>query len=1555
MRKRLTVLLITIAMVMTHIPIWVANAAVAADGWQVVNNNGCMGSAEVDYDIGSNSDTSLKIVCESPDTQNVFMLVTSNVSVEEGKTYSYGGDIKVKNPDKVQAMVDWGTRADLTAYKKSDKFNKYEMKYIATKTGSVKLMILVEGLCEGVWLDNMFFVDEATGENLLSNPDFEEKEEDIIADEVNKLKNEYQQKLYEINHSSEFVVSEIEKVSSMLGTVPVFYKDITVDADASDWGDTVMAYMPTDEYVQLQLYAHDDSREKDLKIDYAFAYDEKYFYMYYNVYDDLMESFSDISTYWRGDSIQFALSQKDEDVGTEFGLIHDMNTNAGRILSSEASQELLDSCIVSTKREGLYTTYEAAIPWSIKYGEKPEKILFNFIVNDNDYAGRAYCIQLAPGIAEGKYNTKNPTLKMVEKGQDWFAWIDGEEEPNIGEEIDYNLYISNYGPAKTFTVKRNGNEENVTIGTGEGYRCTISMTFTENRNEIVTAEVVYDGKSYQISDEVTAKRKAPTLKVANSYLKEVRAYVKEIKGLIEQCEAKGISVDYEKVNLQTLEFFQKFMQEDITNKDLLRINYTYEQLTDIYNEAKQALNAYLIGERDPFAVPKFVDDEFTIDGTLTYAETFDGEKTEKRPVFFVGYGHFAYARNNMRELTNVGSNTMQNEIGPKSVLKFEGELVDGGFTLQNAKGTFTVQTDQKHSGERAAKLVNNSPKASNVYSAYGQNILVHPNTKYKGSIWMKGKNVNELSIATDNFNERVYYKVTDEWQKFEFSFQTKENEYMRSFKIVSSDITDELYIDDISIIEEGSNAEIFNNGGFELHIEEGEEYIFGVSGTSEICGALAKAEAENVSFDVLLSPHKVSNSFYVHYPVNYTAGGGFTGYDVNHPSARQVIGDYLRFVVPIIAKYDSLNSICIANEPTFRTNRIPRYVPLWHEFLKEKHGTIEQLNYLYGSNYKSFEEIEMPLEIKDDPVCVDYQIFNDLQFSDWHKWMTEIVHELAPGIPVHFKVMPYVNSYEHSHARENMTHGYSLEYTADSFDINGCDSHNFLSNGAGNKIQTMWYDFQISIKDAPIFDTEHHIMSDRYDKVYSDEYDAYAVANIWQGALHYRANSVIWAWERTKDNTNLYWGNITQRPKAVWGAGIATYDLNRLAYQIEAFQKEKTEIAILYADSSRIFDETEMNMIYETYNALMCLGKKVKFVTQMQLEKMSNYDILFVPGVDYAKEDTLNAVVDFIKQGGNVVLLGDECFKYTEYGHNADAQNRQFVLDNSTIYPNVDSTGSSLKDMTQGEYRELLYKYLKNKDKILVEVVDANTGKICEDIDFDIAVYNGKLLVNVCNYSEDVDINVLFKGEKVEKIVELRSMTTYGDTVKAEKYIPILLEMEMDVPFVDVIGHWSEDNVVSANFRNLVFGTSESRFEPDKKVTRAEFATMLVRASEMRPAAYKDVFADVSKEDWYAMYLQPAYNAGIIREKMARPNDYITREEMCGMAVRALERKHDIQSKQPSFSDIGDANDITSISKAYGSGIINGYEDNTFKPKDGLTRAEAVAVILNLYNRGEIL
>lgn len=1550
MKKRIVALLIVIIIFTTYIPTLVASAAVPdIKGWSISLNGGCKGSAEIDYDTGVDGTPSLKIVCESNKASNVYMLLTARVPVEAGKTYTYGGTVKSENSTEVQSMIDWGGRSSLLLYGRTSDFKKYEFKYVASTTDTVQLMFLIEGKTNGVWFDDMFFIDDDTKQNLLTNPDFNDEEEQVKSEVA---ENEYQQKFMDINSGSEYNVADTDRLGSLFHNIPVFYKeDIVVDADDSDWEDVTMAYMPIITHKQLQIYAHDDEREKDLKVNYAFAYDEEYFYMYYNVYDDLIETNGTLSDYWRGDSIQFMLSEESETTGYEFGLIHDTKTNSGKIFSSAVDEEMLNKCIVSTKREEKYTTYEAAIPWGCKYKERPDEILFDFIINDNDYAGRTYCVQLAPGIAEGKMNTEYPELVMVEKGQDWYAWIDGEPVPDLNEETIYSLYLSNYSEGdKNFTINANGVEKDIYIKPGMGYRESIPMTFTEEKKTDITATVMLEGKVYEISTAVESKKAKPTSRVAKSYQKEITEFANEIEALIAQCEEKGISTDYEKVSLQTIRYFEGFMSDDISNGDLARINYTYDQISDIYNDTKKTLEGYLSGESVPLKVPQYKTSKINVDGTVTYADTFDGEIYENRPVFFVGYGHFSTASTQMPVLKKLGANSIQNEIGIRDVIVGPDSFVEGSTAKNKADVTFNVQTEVKHSGERAFKIVNKTPAQSNVYGYFSQRILVKPNTSYKGSAWICGKNAHGLSIATDGWNGRVYYTVPEEWEKIEFSFTSGEGQYARTIMLLSSDICDEFYIDDISIKEEGSDEELFANGGFEAHVEENSEYTYSESGPIGIYSYLSRAEDNNFSADVLLSPHYMYSDFYNKHPDAKTEGGGFMGYDVNHPAARKVVEDYLRFIVPKLAKYKSLNSICLTNEPSFHSKRIPSYKEKWYDFLEEKYESIDKLNDVYKSGYNRFEEIEMPLELTTDPVCIDYQIFNDIQFSSWHNWMAEIIHELAPGIPVHFKVMPYTNSYEGSHARSSFGGGYSLEYTADTLDINGCDSHNYITDGAGNKIQTMWYDFQVSIKDAPVFDTEHHIMADRADRDYSDEYDAYAVTNIWQGAIHYRANSVIWAWERTYDKNADYWGLMTQRPKAVWGTGIATNDLNRLSYQIEAIQKEKTDIAILYSPSTRMYDTTKMNMIYETYNALMCLGKKVKFVTEIQIGKVYDYDILFVPGVDHAHEETVDTVINYINNGGKVVLLGDNCFKYTAYMNDANPEKINYILEHSTLYPNIKSDGNALVGMTQREYKNLIRDYLKSEGKIHIEVLSAETGGLCDDIEYNVAVYDEKILVNICNYGEDVDVNVCFGGEKVEKSTELRSMTEQGETVRVKQYMPILLEIETDNLFIDTYGHWAEHKISDAYEKNLVSGESRTRFVPERKITRAEFVTMLVRAAEMRPKTYEDVFYDVNAEEWYARYMQPAYEAGIIKEVYARPNDFITREEMCDMVVSAYERNCKANVFELSFDDIANISDKVSVSKAFGLGVIRGYDDNTFRPQNGLTRAEAVTVILDYYN-----
>lgn len=366
MRNKIISFFIVMAMLVMNLPAVSAANIAGIKGWSVVLNGNCEGTAEIDYDIGVDGTPSLKLVNYSPKSSNVYMLLNVSVPVVKGKTYSYGGVVKSDNSTTLQVMVDWGIRNNLLRKGNTFDFEGYELMYSASKTGNVTLMYLIEGETKGIWFDDMFFIDNETGENLLSNPDFndddeEQKKKNPVAE------NEYQQKFYDINASSDFELNDALKVSSYYHHIPVFYRNITIDADDSDWADTEMAYMPIDNVTQRVIFAHDDEREKDLKVDYSFAYDEEYFYMYYKVFDDLVQTYASATDYWRGDSIQIMLSDETEDTGLEIGFIHDERENVGRVYCTTLGDDKVSLCKMNTKRDGKYTIYEAAIPWSIKF------------------------------------------------------------------------------------------------------------------------------------------------------------------------------------------------------------------------------------------------------------------------------------------------------------------------------------------------------------------------------------------------------------------------------------------------------------------------------------------------------------------------------------------------------------------------------------------------------------------------------------------------------------------------------------------------------------------------------------------------------------------------------------------------------------------------------------------------------------------------------------------------------------------------------------------------------------------------------------------------------------------------------------------------------------------------------------------------------------------------------------------------------------------------------------------------------------------------------------
>jgi arabinogalactan endo-1,4-beta-galactosidase len=185
--------------------------------------------------------------------------------------------------------------------------------------------------------------------------------------------------------------------------------------------------------------------------------------------------------------------------------------------------------------------------------------------------------------------------------------------------------------------------------------------------------------------------------------------------------------------------------------------------------------------------------------------------------------------------------------------------------------------------------------------------------------------------------------------------------------------------------------------------------------------------------------------------------------------------------------------------------------------------------------------------------------------------------------------------------------------------------------------------------------------------------------------------------------------------------------------------------------------------------------------------------------------------------------------------------------------------------------------------------------------------------------------------------------------------------LEVKKSFVDVPAtYWGNEAIGQLAARLLVSGTGANVFEPNRKVTRAEYVSMLVKALKLEPTSDKSKFTDVPADAWYAGAISAAYDAGLIQGNGANrfdPNHSITREEIAKLAVQALtilkgaaatDSKGD--SAAAAFTDTDQTSTwakpyVQSVSDL---GLMRGRESGRFVPKADVTRAEAAQIIWNL-------
>ena len=179
----------------------------------------------------------------------------------------------------------------------------------------------------------------------------------------------------------------------------------------------------------------------------------------------------------------------------------------------------------------------------------------------------------------------------------------------------------------------------------------------------------------------------------------------------------------------------------------------------------------------------------------------------------------------------------------------------------------------------------------------------------------------------------------------------------------------------------------------------------------------------------------------------------------------------------------------------------------------------------------------------------------------------------------------------------------------------------------------------------------------------------------------------------------------------------------------------------------------------------------------------------------------------------------------------------------------------------------------------------------------------------------------------------------------------VIANPNLKIP-ADIQGNWAYDSIKRLLGMGVVAGYTDGSYKPGNNVTRAEFAKIMVDAMGWKAETAPSLkFADASLiGDWAKGYVATAVSKGLIAgysDNTFKPANQITRAEIATIVVKALGKTAE------GTSAFTDASSIPAWAQGYVAtavkeGIVAGYSDKTFKAGNNATRAEAAKMTTNM-------
>lgn len=177
-----------------------------------------------------------------------------------------------------------------------------------------------------------------------------------------------------------------------------------------------------------------------------------------------------------------------------------------------------------------------------------------------------------------------------------------------------------------------------------------------------------------------------------------------------------------------------------------------------------------------------------------------------------------------------------------------------------------------------------------------------------------------------------------------------------------------------------------------------------------------------------------------------------------------------------------------------------------------------------------------------------------------------------------------------------------------------------------------------------------------------------------------------------------------------------------------------------------------------------------------------------------------------------------------------------------------------------------------------------------------------------------------------------------------------------DWPFVDVTeDKWYYDAVAYVYQQGIMVGMSETTFEPNTTVNRAQVVQMLYNLEGQPQVSGDSGFSDIRDGQWYAKAVAWASANDVVagyEDGTFRPTRAVTREEFAQILYNYAKCKGYGLSASADLGKFPDSGQVsswaeTALGWANGNGLINGHDDGRLDPKGCTIRAQAASILMN--------